>query len=908
MNKMGWAFAGLLFASALTASAAPFKDGDRVVFFGDSITHGGHYGEYMNLFYATRYPERNIRFTNSGWSGGSATTALMSVEDDVVKKKPTVVTLMYGMNDVRRSLWERGKDTEKAVAARMQARETYRTLMTNLVDRLRREAGNPEIVYFTPSPYDQTCVVDGSRGEFHPNDGLELFAEDVRGWARKDGATCVDLQTVMAGINVREQLADPGYSLIRRSYVSGAAFDRVHPGPVGHLVMTYAILKAQGVEGCVDTIVRDAKGADALDFEATEKSLPFPVTDAMRPALKLVDFTRDFGRETLIVSNLQKGTYRLEIDGAVVGRWPHFSLAAGIDLSLNPLTPQYRQAQAAAEINNRLWKDEKTIRDCVTSRRWAKLGEKKDPDAPGFFEKKIAALEAAGKKWSYHWNVYTSYLVEWPRFDETVARTERLRAELRAAVQPRPHRYRLVREEKPLAVFGEEYLRHWSPALNAEIDANIERFRKADYTPAVDAPDGTVVAVEQLDHAFQFGCNIFNFNQLGDDAQDAEYKAAFCKGGLFNAATVPFYWRDMESECGRVRFTSGPRDEPAFWKRYLAEHKGEVIRHGGDTPCEWRRPAPDRVLAFCASNNVAVHGHAIIYPSYRIKWLQQRVKSEADMARFMKRRIADLASYYADAVPQWDVVNESVDRDSPVDDPNDAVCWGEHVKGGSHIFLPKDYTLMCFKSAEDLFPPSVKLCINESWPVRGVYPPFVAKLLRQGAKIDVIGLQRHQFDPSWAYLMAQGLDTPPRRHSWFPEEQNRHYRALAAFGRPIHVSEITIPAPRGIAGLTDEQADAMQARMMRDNYRLWFSWPLCYRISYWNLVDGIGGEILYSGFYNRDMTKKAAYRALHDLIWKEWMTKTTTKVKGGKVAFRGFRGKYRLTWKDAAGKTVTRDL
>ena len=36
---------------------APFKDGDRVVFFGDSITHGGFYGEYVNLFYATRYPE-----------------------------------------------------------------------------------------------------------------------------------------------------------------------------------------------------------------------------------------------------------------------------------------------------------------------------------------------------------------------------------------------------------------------------------------------------------------------------------------------------------------------------------------------------------------------------------------------------------------------------------------------------------------------------------------------------------------------------------------------------------------------------------------------------------------------------------------------------------------------------------
>lgn len=462
------------------------------------------------------------------------------------------------------------------------------------------------------------------------------------------------------------------------------------------------------------------------------------------------------------------------------------------------------------------------------------------------------------------------------------------------------------------SLFSAEYDRHWTPALNAEIEANIERYRKADCTVGVDAAEGTEVRVEQLDHAFGFGCNIFNFDQLGDDAQDAEYKAAFCVGGLFNAATVPFYWKDLEPECGRIRFTSGPRDEPAFWKRYLADHRGEVIRHDGGTPCEWRRPAPDRVLAFCASNNVAVHGHAIIYPSYRIPWLQERVKSADDMARYMKRRIADIASYYGDTVPQWDIVNESVDRDSPVDDPDDAICWGEYNSkcGDTHIFLPKDYTLMCFRTAEDLFPKSVRLCINESWPVRGVYPPFCRKLMRQGARIDVIGFQRHQFSAENALLMARGLPTPAHRHSWLPEEQLRDFAQLEALDRPIHVSEITIPAPRGVGDLTDEEADAIQARLMCDNYRLWFSRPSVYRISYWNLVDGIGGEILYSGFYNRDMTKKAAYHALHDLIWKKWMTRLAVKVekedeggqRNGIVRFRGFRGRYRLTWTGSEGK------
>ena len=39
----------------------------------------------------------NIWFSNSGWSGASAEQGLWSIEDDIVAKKPTVVTVMFGM-------------------------------------------------------------------------------------------------------------------------------------------------------------------------------------------------------------------------------------------------------------------------------------------------------------------------------------------------------------------------------------------------------------------------------------------------------------------------------------------------------------------------------------------------------------------------------------------------------------------------------------------------------------------------------------------------------------------------------------------------------------------------------------------------------------------------------------------
>ena len=130
-----------------------------------------------------------------------------------------------------------------------------------------------------------------------------------------------------------------------------------------------------------------------------------------------------------------------------------------------------------------------------------------------------------------------------------------------------------------------------------------------------------------------------------------------------------------------------------------------------------------------------------------------------------------------------------------------------------------------------------------------------------------------------------------------------HLREIDRCGRPVHISEITIPEPRGCGGLTVEQAQAVQARLVRDNFRLWFSWPSVYRISYWNLVDGIGGEILFSGFYNRDMTKKPAYGALHDLVNHEWRTHVTMKADAsGRISFRGFKGSY---WLRGTGKDGT---
>ena len=102
----------------------------------------------------------------------------------------------------------------------------------------------------------------------------------------------------------------------------------------------------------------------------------------------------------------------------------------------------------------------------------------------------------------------------------------------------------------------------------------------------------------------------------------------------------------------------------------------------------------------------------------------------------------------------------------------------------------------------------------------------------------------------------------------------------------------------------------IQAITMRNFYRAWFSVEKMDGITWWNLVDdcGLSGEPVLSGIFTRDMQPKAAYFALDDLINREWKTRTVANAANGKVSFRGFKGRYRLTWKGTDGKEQTTEV
>ena len=311
-----------------------------MAFVGDSITHGGYYPDYLYLFYATRFPQRRITFFNCGISGDTADGTLKRLDGDVLRHQPTVATLMLGMNDVNRGLYDAANTAPDLAKRRADALEKHAANMHKIAERL--SAANVRLIFITPSPFDQTSKMDKPNLP-GVNDALAACAENARRLAQEFHGTLVDFHGPLGEINRAMQEKDPAATIIGP--------DRVHPGEKGHLIMAYLFLKAQNAPKFVADMSVDAKGQKEIHFPETEEALPFPVSKGSEDALKLVPFMEELNMERLRVTNLPEGTYELQIDGGKIASFSSAEWAAGINLATLPQTPQYQQALAVAKLD-----------------------------------------------------------------------------------------------------------------------------------------------------------------------------------------------------------------------------------------------------------------------------------------------------------------------------------------------------------------------------------------------------------------------------------------------------------------------------------------------------------------------------------------------------------------------------
>jgi len=135
-------------------AAAPFVAGDRWCVLGDSITESGYCHRYVELFYCTRFPERKLDVVNCGIRGDTAPGALQRLQWDCLNAKPTIVSVMLGMNDVGRSFYKY-KDSQDFDQKCTERAETYDQAMRKLTKSLLDSGAKGVLI--TPSTFDDTA-------------------------------------------------------------------------------------------------------------------------------------------------------------------------------------------------------------------------------------------------------------------------------------------------------------------------------------------------------------------------------------------------------------------------------------------------------------------------------------------------------------------------------------------------------------------------------------------------------------------------------------------------------------------------------------------------------------------------------------------------------------------------------
>ena len=327
-------------------------DGETVCFIGDSITHAGAYHKIVTDVWTLRRPERRVRWVNCGISGDSAGGALERFERDIATHRPTWAFVLFGMNDGNRGLYERRlAGTTDNAAARAKAIEAHVANLCALVARLRG-IGTREIILISPTVYDQYTRLEADDNLYGYDDALAEMGEAARALAERTGCGFVDLHAAFLAA-VRAEAA-----IGKATYVGA---DRVHPPPVGHLLMAVTMLEALGTpKGVTRTEVSVGCGAVAenavvsgvtssagrLEWTCAARSLPCvaPAEAWVAAPAALQAAWRALNRETVAIQGLGAGTYELSVDGQKIAEADAAAWADGVDLAAIPCAPQVMQA------------------------------------------------------------------------------------------------------------------------------------------------------------------------------------------------------------------------------------------------------------------------------------------------------------------------------------------------------------------------------------------------------------------------------------------------------------------------------------------------------------------------------------------------------------------------------------
>lgn len=204
-----------------------FEDKDIICFLGDSITANGM---WMAEVYQSLRRRHKVKCYNCGVSGATAEKAMLYLYGHCLSFNPDYVVMMFGINDIDRSLYADAQGREAAKKAAIQAHKAaYEKLVEQII------AFGSRVILCVAVPYDE--VNDKKEQNLYCKCAMDELGEFVRSLADKYGCALVDFQSVMKPL------------LTERNLIGE---DRIHPTDEGYHAMAQIFLRDIGEQEICD--------------------------------------------------------------------------------------------------------------------------------------------------------------------------------------------------------------------------------------------------------------------------------------------------------------------------------------------------------------------------------------------------------------------------------------------------------------------------------------------------------------------------------------------------------------------------------------------------------------------------------------------------------------------------------
>lgn len=224
----------LAFPSMARAETAPvpIKKGDRIVFLGDSITAGAvKPNGYISLIRASldaSHPDLGIETIGAGVSGNKVPNLQKRLEKDVIARKPTIVFIYIGINDVWH--WKKNKE---GVLAGGTTKEVFESGLKDIIAQINKAGAR--VILCTAS-----VIGEKHDGSNERDAMLDEYCDISRKVAKETKSQLVDLRKAFM-----DHLRANNPDNLPKGILTG---DGVHLNPAGNKLVAQEMCAALGIK------------------------------------------------------------------------------------------------------------------------------------------------------------------------------------------------------------------------------------------------------------------------------------------------------------------------------------------------------------------------------------------------------------------------------------------------------------------------------------------------------------------------------------------------------------------------------------------------------------------------------------------------------------------------------------